>query len=92
MSKRKTVQYFMFFPERFESSEILEELDGGFIDDWDYALVVDGGVETMYVLGPGARPTKWVAEGLGINGLGLKLMDEGDHSYDEAPEWKRLGK
>ena len=87
----KKVQYFMFFPERFEASEQFEELDGGFIDDWDYALVVEGGVETLYAAA-GDRPTKWMAEGLGINGLGLKLMGEGDYGYEKFPEWKRLGK
>jgi hypothetical protein len=88
--KRKTVQYFMFFPERFEASEQFEDLDVGFIDDWDYALVVDGVVETLYAAGD--RPTKWMAEGKGINGLGLKLMGEGDYGYEKFPQWKRLGK
>lgn len=88
----KKVQYFMFFPDRFEASELSGELDRDFIDDWDYALVVEGGAETLYAAA-GDRPTRWMAERSGVNFLGLKLMDPGnDYGYDKFPELKRLGK
>lgn len=87
----KKVQYFMFFPDRFEASELSGELDRDFIDDWDYALVVEGAEETLYVAA-GDRPTKWMAERRGVNFLNLKLMEPNDYKYDKFPELKRLGK
>ena len=85
------VQYFIFFPDNFEASEVSEELEREAIEDWDYALKVDGEIETLYAA-VGDRPTKWMAEGSGINGLGLKLTEPGRHGYQISPGWKRFGK
>lgn len=84
------VQYFSFFPNRFEASNIFSELDNTFTSDWDYALVKKSNVTTGYKASDYSG--RWVALDIGKNPWRLVFLNTGSYNYDSNPELKRLAK
>jgi hypothetical protein len=91
--KPTKVQYFNFYLESFEASEICSILEPTLTHEWDFALVSytgEEGMETSYR----EHPTKsiWITIGNGLNNYGFKFLTPGRHSYDVFPQYKHLGK
>lgn len=86
----KKVQYFIFFPDRFEVSDIGDDIDCESAESWDTALADIDNCGLTWIV---SNTENWQVLKIGHNPYNLKFLAPGSYQYTgEFEKFKHLAK